>query len=66
MSARTTIGAVAGGVTGPLAPAMIGVADAATSIVAIGNLAIGVYAAGLGRSNTIDGVSSVEKLMIIC
>ena len=32
--ARTTITAVASGVTGPLAPAMVGVPDAATSIVA--------------------------------
>ena len=50
------------GVTGPLAPTMIGVAVAATSLVAIGKFAVGVYATSLGRSNTIDGVSSVEKV----
>ena len=45
---------------------MIGVAVAAMSLVAIGKFAIGVYAASLGRSNTIDGVSSVEKLLVTC
>ena len=51
---------------GPLAPAMIGVAVAATSLVAIGKFAICVYATSLGRSKTVDGVSSVEKLMVRC
>ena len=60
--ARTTITAVASGVTGHLAPAMIGVAVAATSTVAIGKFAIGMCAASLGRYNTNDGVSSVEKV----
>ena len=41
---------------------MVGVAVAATSTVAIWKFAIGVYAASLGRSNTTDGVSSVEKV----
>ena len=50
------------GVIGPLAPAMIGVAVAAMSLVAIGHVAIGVYAASLSRSNTIGGVSSVEQV----
>ena len=50
------------GVIGHLAPAMIGVAVAATPLVAIGNCAIGVYAASLGRSHTIGCVSSVEKV----
>ena len=64
--ARTTITAVAGGVTGPLAPAIIGVAVAATGIGAIGNFAIEEFAASLGRSNTNADATQGEQLMIIC
>ena len=38
---------------------MIGVADVAASIVAIGKFAIGLYAAGFGCSAAIDGVYNV-------
>ena len=39
---------------------MIGVADVAASIVAMRKFALGLYAAGVGCSTAIDGVSSVQ------
>ena len=44
---------------------MIGVAVVATSIAAIEHPAICVYASGLGRSTTTDGVSSVRVGAVI-
>ena len=55
-SARTTIGVLASGVTGNLAPPIIGVANVATSILAAENFAIGLLVAGPGRSIIFDGV----------
>ena len=56
LCARTTLGAFAGGVSGLLAPHMIGIANVATSAVAVGSFALGGYAAGLSRSTTVSSV----------